>query len=341
MQKEAKWTKRRFLQSLPVFAFFVSSFKKMLPEYPNESRERDNWILALRSPRNELDPRRPYGFLVEDERADTGEVVPVATIFITNRECPWRCLMCDLWRNTLSRPVSPGDIPAQIDYALARLTEARQIKLYNSGSFFDHQAIPPDDYETIAAKIARFDRVIVESHPALVNRDCLRFHDLLAGELEVAMGLETVNPAVLPRLNKRMTLDDFSKAAARLRDNGVALRVFILVKPPFLEDAEATAWALRSLEFAFDCGAAVAVLIPTRAGNGTLEAVGFSPPRLATLENALALGIGLNRGRVFADLWDIQRFADCPHCTAARVARLNAMNIRQAVLPPIICEECG
>jgi len=70
------------------------------------------------------------------------EAVPVATIFLTNRECPWRCVMCDLWKNTLIDSVPLGAIPSQIDYALARLPAARQIKLYNSGSFFDTQAIP-------------------------------------------------------------------------------------------------------------------------------------------------------------------------------------------------------
>ncbi len=58
--------------------------------------------------------------------------------------------MCDLWRNTLTETVPRGAIPQQIDYALAQLPAARQIKLYNSGSFFDKQAIPPEDYEAIA-----------------------------------------------------------------------------------------------------------------------------------------------------------------------------------------------
>ncbi len=115
--------------------------------YPERTNERDRWILAQRenvgrSARSELDPQRPYAFLTEDERSASGEIVPVATVFLTNRECPWRCLMCDLWRNTLTETVPLGAIPAQIDYALARLAPARQIKLYNSGSFFDHRAIP-------------------------------------------------------------------------------------------------------------------------------------------------------------------------------------------------------
>jgi uncharacterized Fe-S cluster-containing MiaB family protein len=95
-------------------------------------------------------------FFVEDEHSAAGEVVPVATIFLTNRECPWRCLMCDLWKNTLTKTVPPGAIPAQIEYALQQLPQARQVKLYNSGSFFDPQAIPHEDHPVIANQITSF-----------------------------------------------------------------------------------------------------------------------------------------------------------------------------------------
>ncbi|MGA9773083.1 MAG: radical SAM protein [Blastocatellia bacterium] len=318
--------------------------------YPEGSKERDRWIVAQRekseqAARQELDPKRPYAFLLEDERAASGEIVPVATVFLTNRECPWRCLMCDLWRNTLTQTVPLRAIPGQIDYALARLDTARQIKLYNSGSFFDRRAVPVTDYEAIAARLPAFERVIVESHPSLIGDDCLRFRDLLKGRLEVAMGLETVHPTVLPRLNKGMTLDHFSRAAARLREHDIALRVFILVKPPFLEEADALYWAQRSLDFAFDCGASVAALIPTRPGNGALEVLAsrgeFSSPTLATLEAASSYGVDLKRGRVFADLWDLERFASCSDCFPARAARLSEMNRRQEIASPVRCRSCG
>ena len=57
-----------------------------------------------------------------------GTVIPGAAVFLTNRECPWRCVMCDLWKNTLAESVPIGAIPAQIDFALARLPATRQIK---------------------------------------------------------------------------------------------------------------------------------------------------------------------------------------------------------------------
>ncbi len=330
--------------------------------YPRGSRERAEWILARRPPRHVVDARKPSAFLVEDERAESGEVARVATIFLTNRECPWRCLVCDLWRNTLTESVPPGAIPEQIDFALRQLAVARasspqgihdsglearatQIKLYNAGSFFDPRAIPPEDFPAIAERVRGFERVIVESHPALIGDSVLRFRDLLAGRLEVAMGLETVEPAVLEKLNKRMTLDRFAKAAAFLRAHDISLRVFVLVKPPFLDEAAALEWARRSVDFAFDCGAGVVSLIPTRAGNGALEALAasgdFSPPKLETLEAAFDYGIGLQRGRVFADLWDLENFSECAACFPSRRERLQEMNLRQVVVPRVACRWTG
>src|SRR3989441_5830828 len=116
---------RSGLRALQIAALRVELFPRMLPTeivgvYPDRPRERDRWILSRRSQRNPVDPQRPHAFLVEKERAESGEIVSVATIFLTNRECPWRCLMCDLWRNTLTGAVPVGAIPAQIDYALAQ-----------------------------------------------------------------------------------------------------------------------------------------------------------------------------------------------------------------------------
>ena len=316
-----------------------------LPSFPVSAAERDAWIVSRRPERNSVDPLRPYLFLVEDERTATGEVAPVATVFLTNRECPWRCLMCDLWRNTLTESVRVGAIPAQIDYALQRLGAARHIKLYNSGSFFDPKAIPFEDYTSIAERVAGFERVIVECHPALVGESCARFRDLIAGRLEVAMGLETAHPEILERLNKRMSLAQFEQAAQFLRKNEIDLRIFILVKPPFMQEEAAVEWATRSLEFAFTCGATAATLIPTRGGNGAMEELAeaglFAPPKLATLEAAMTNGIALKKGRVFADLWDVRRTALCEACAEMRIARLHAMNLQQCVMPPVHCERCG
>ena len=71
-------------------------------------------ILKARSVKNAVDPTRPYAFLVEPECTAQGLVEDVATIFLTNRECPFRCVFCDLWKNTTNDRVPVGSIPAQI-----------------------------------------------------------------------------------------------------------------------------------------------------------------------------------------------------------------------------------
>jgi uncharacterized Fe-S cluster-containing MiaB family protein len=159
------------------------------------------------------------------------------------------------------------------------------------------------------------------------------------------MGLETVHPQILAKLNKRMNIEQFAVAAEFLRKNDIDLRVFILVKPPFMQEEVALGWAARSLDFAFSCGATVATLIPTRDGNGAMEELTtmsrFSPPRLATLEAAAEYGMILERGRVFVDLWDVKRTIECPDCYQSRISRLQAMNLQQAILQPIVCKSCA
>lgn len=306
--------------------------------FPITGTARDKWIEALRPTRVTLDAQKPYAFFVEEEFSASGQVESVATIFLTNRECPWRCAMCDLWQNTLLETVPAGAIPAQIDFALREMPSASTIKLYNSGSFFDPRAIPPGDYGAVAERICQFERVIVECHPALVGKHCLTFRDNLSGKLEVAMGLETAHPAVLEKLNKRMTLKQFAAAASFLRGNNIDLRVFILIQPPFMHHEESLYWAQQSLNFAFDCGATAASLIPTRGGNGAMEVLAahseFTPPQLETIEAALRYGLSLKRGRVFADLWDLK----IDHNQEARLAVLKKMNREQQIYDVMPCE---
>ncbi|MHB0956588.1 MAG: radical SAM protein [Pirellulaceae bacterium] len=305
-------------------------------------RYADRQILAVRGPKNSVDLRQPYAFLVEPECSASGLVEDVATLFLTNRECPFRCLMCDLWRNTTDTRVPPGTIPQQIDYALARLPATRHIKLYNSGNFFDHQAIPPEDYATIAHRLRTFETIIVENHPRLCGDDCLRFRDLVNGQLEIALGLETVHEQVLERLNKRMTLRDYERAVRFLHDHGMRVRTFILLRPPYEDEQQGVEWALRSLQFAFDLGVQCCAIIPTRAGNGMLDQLErnglFASPRMSSMERVLDAGLAMQRGRVLMDLWDCERFYPCGRCGPLRRARLHAMNLSQSVLPTVMCD---
>jgi len=325
--------------------------------YPASKVARDRFVLARRSARIDHDPWRYQDVIVEDERAADGRVARTATVFLTGRECPWRCVMCDLWRYTTAADTPPGAIPSQVAAARERLRSEQppvtHIKLYNAGSFFDPRAVPEQDYEAVAAAVAGFTQIVVESHPAFAGARVDHFLDALdvhrssdgtAGQLEVAMGLETVHPAALERLHKRMTVDQFVDAANGLTRRGVAVRVFLLIAPPFVPPDEQDAWLLESIDAAFSCGAAVVTLIPTRDGNGAMEALftdgSFRPPRLADIERSVGLAHARagHRGRLFVDLWNLKRFSDCPACFSARRGRLHVMNLEQRIPAPITCE---
>ncbi len=157
------------------------------------------------------------------------------------------------------------------------------------------------------------------------------------------MGLEVANASILARLNKGMTIADFARAAEYLRRSEIDVRAFVLVQPPFVRPEGAVEMARRTLDFAQACGAQVCSLLPTRGGNGALDALAvqgeFTPPRLETLEEVFDRALKRRRSRVFADLWELERFSDCPKCFQARRNRLARMNRTQKIEPRVACTE--
>ena len=297
----------------------------------------DRSILAARGARNVVDPWRPYHFLNEPEFSANGIVEVVSTIFLTNRECPFRCLMCDLWKNTTKEIVPLGAIPGQIDFALSRLLPAKHVKLYNSGNFFDPKAIPSTDLPNIANRIRHFQTVIIENHPRLCDARCGEFQQLLGTQLEIALGLETSHAPTLAKLNKLMTVEDFARSCELLLKAQIRIRAFVLLKPPETTEAQGIERAIESVRFAFDCGVSCCAVIPVRAGNGIMEQLVqqglFAPPRLSSLELVMRETLSWNRGRVFADLWDARQFADKPEDADLQLSRLEAMNLHQRAIP--------
>jgi archaeosine synthase beta-subunit len=261
----------------------------------------------------------------------------VLTVFLAGAECPFSCVFCDLWKHTLEGPTPPGALPAQLRLALAEpaVQAARPtcVKLYNASNFFEPRAVPPVDLPALAALVRPFARVVVESHPRLVD-GARGFARQLDGTLEVAMGLETVHPEAARRLNKESLPDDFARAAEALRADGIDVRAFVLVGAPVVPPAEAVEWAVRSAAWALDHGAGVVSLIPLRGES-------FPRPTLEDLERALEEGLGLDRGIVLADLWDAAALAACDLCRGPRLERLARMNATGRAEPALPCCFCG
>lgn len=304
-------------------------------------------IRGLRPPKPHVDPYAAHGTVLEEERRPDGTIERTLTVFLAGAECPFTCSFCDLWRWTIDGPTPPGALTRQ----LARVLEAlegpmpQRLKLYNASNFFDQRAVPTADVNEIARLAAGFGAITVESHANTIGTQTLAFARRIAGRLEVAMGLETIHPVASAQLNKRLDLARFDRAARTLTENGVDLRVFVLLGTPYVDASESVAWTVRTVEYAADRGASVVSIIPVRGGNGEIErlqSVGhFTPPTLADLEAALDGCAHCTGTVVTADLWDVEPLPACERCRSERIERLRRLNVTGRPEPCVTCSSCG
>jgi radical SAM enzyme (TIGR01210 family) len=284
--------------------------------------------------------------LIEEERRPGGKIERALTVFLAGAECPFSCSFCDLWRYTLDGPTPRGALTRQLTSVLAPYGASRpnRVKLYNASNWFDPRAVPPEDLPALAALVAPFSAVTVESHVNTIGARTLEFAKQVGGRLEVAVGLETIHPAAAAQINKRLDLGRFDRAARFLAEHDIDLRVFVLLGVPHVPVSESIDWTVRTVEYAASRGAAVVSIIPVRGGNGELErlaALGeFAPPALSHLEEALDRCMQLTDTVVTADTWDLERLASCAHCRDERGRRLARLNLTGRLEPRAACMMC-
>lgn len=306
-------------------------------------------IRSLRPAKAGVDPWRPHDTVDEWERLPGGGRQRCRTVFLAGAECPFTCVFCDLWRFTTDEATPRGALAKQVEIALGGGADGIEcLKLYNASNFFEPRAVPPEDLPAIARQVGAVKRVVVECHPRLVDQRCLDFASRLDGELELALGLETVHPEALAQLNKKMSLEDFDRACDFARQHGLGLRAFLLIGAPYVDPAEARDWVERSVRHAVAQGVRHVALIPLRAGNGVMEALAtsgeFVAPSAEDVEAVFSAALKLtgDRAVVSLDLWNIERLLEDRQCCAAdRAARWHEINLSGQPEPDVECNHCG
>lgn len=200
-----------------------------------------------------------------------GKNVQRVVIFLRSTGCEWAlrsgCTMC----GHLSEQARKN-IPAE-QYVEQFISEYKKydfggypvLDLYNNGSFFNDNELPGKARRRILEIIAKnkdIEMVVLESRPEYINDIKLKeTKEILKDKrVEIAVGLETINDEIRNLcINKGFTREEF-EAAAELIISILNLRVYVLVKPPFITEAEAIQDAIDSIRYSFDIGASVVSL---------------------------------------------------------------------------------
>ncbi|HET7453236.1 MAG TPA: radical SAM protein, partial [Thermoanaerobaculia bacterium] len=214
----------------------------------------------------------PIGAAREIEIFPSGVPRAIGTAYLRNGRCPLSCVYCALYRQATDRPATGVEIARQIRSVRDRLGEVAGLKLYNASSLFEPRSIrqTPEDVAAIAAEVADLELVVVESRSEQADR-APELAGRIGGRLEVAIGLEVADDALLRRLGKPTTVARFAKAAEALGRAGILLRAFVLVRPPFVSRDRARSLAVETFRVARASGARVVSLLPVVSDHAPME----------------------------------------------------------------------
>lgn len=161
------------------------------------------------------------------------------------------CTMCG-YNLESSEGIAPQDIVAQFRAATENLDGVQFLKVYTSGSFLDQREMPPEaQNEVLGWCRENGQSLLFESRTEFVTEESLGTTANVHDDFEVAIGLESANDKVLKyAINKNMTIADFDRAASAVKSAGARLRSYVLLKPPYLTEAEAIEDAVSTAKHA-------------------------------------------------------------------------------------------
>jgi len=140
--------------------------------------------------------------------------------------------------------------------ALSSASQAKELLIYNGGSFFNDNEIPASFKRWLYQDLAKnpsIEELFVESRCEYISQDKLvEAMSLLGGKkLTVAIGLESQNDHVRNKLiRKGLSKKMFEEKVALLRELGVQVSAYVFLKPVGLSEKEALEETIKTIEYA-------------------------------------------------------------------------------------------
>ena len=257
--------------------------------------------------------------------------------------------------NDASREEQGADaLLSQVRSGLEKAPESDFIvKIFTSGSFFDIEEVGLSAQERILEyleEIERVRKVIVETRPEFVDGESLgRVREVFHKPFEIAMGLESANDTIRRLcINKRFTFDQFRRASSIAEGEGITVRAYLLLKPPFLSEGDALRDVIESIRRAAPHAGTISIN-PCNIQRGTLveelyHGGGYRPPWLWSIIEALRIGKEENPERtIISDpvgAGSERGPSNCPECNtrAARVIEEFSITQQRELLERFHCD---
>lgn len=224
-----------------------------------------------------------------------GRRVDAFVVILRTQGCWWSwqkgCTMCG-YNTASSKAVTTEDLRKQLLKAVGRYQGEGMVKIYTSGSFLDPEEVPLGLRSEVLASFDAAERILFESRPEFVTSANLKDIDPRSA---VAIGLETANEEVLKKcVRKGFTVEDYKRAAEVLREQGMPLRTYLLLKPPYMTERAAVRDAIASVHFAAPFSESVSVNPVNVQRDTVVDALwrrgNYRPPWLWSLVEVLRQG---------------------------------------------------
>jgi radical SAM enzyme (TIGR01210 family) len=190
----------------------------------------------------------------EDRELINGKLEKALVIILRTGGCSWShkqgCLMCGYNRDAYNGEVPPDALNEQFQKAMEKYKDQKMVKIFNSGSFLNSEEIPLETRAIILKALSETKvKIVIESRPEYITSASLEEVKSITNEIEVAIGLETASEQVNKIcINKGSNFNDYIEASQLLREYGFGIRTYLLLKPPFLTEADSIEDVWHSME---------------------------------------------------------------------------------------------
>ena len=241
----------------------------------------------------------------KEKDMSSGRAADALVMILRTNGCSWAknggCTMCG-YASASAKNVTSGDLMRQLDHVMQKYNGEPFVKIYTSGSFLDPNEIPQDVRKAVFERFKDAERLLFESRPEYISDEVLR---TLPKNVTIALGLETSDACVLEKsIRKGFSPADARTAGMMIRNAGLKVRTYLLLKPLYLCEKDAIADTVASVRFADEFSDEISINPANVQRYTVMERMWrkgeYRPPWLWSLAEVMRMCAGSTKARLMS-----------------------------------------